>query len=439
MGIPCRYTESVELARPEPALPPTERGKLEQEFVDAIQPVAFKEEAPAAAAPGYRALSVFECQCLAAGASTLANLLDQERWTPPTCPRLNQVCHKRQTQMRDALLFYTALEARNRQAGGALEVYYRIAEGEARIELVQETLTFLDEALAKTKDLVRQGIAGQQDYESVLRQRIEFATHLVELKLAVDTLNAELKQLLGMSPAAGTVNCADGTMALADAENWRIRPTLEGDLPPRRLEAREAIQTALSYRPELGLLDFVATNLDLATLPVVRELLKSFNALLVKQPSRGQALVLVVKLLKGTLQEEVSSARSKILSQLRERERQVMKEVTQAVAEANARAELAQLARQQVESRLNTVKDLEEKSRRGIVGFQTLTEARLSWLKARGEAIVAVSKWHMALSRVRQAQGVLALECGFGLAEESCPLPAAEAPTEVQEPETHDS
>jgi hypothetical protein len=97
---------------------------------------------------------------------------------------------------------------------------------------------------------------------------------------------------------------------------------------------------------------------------------------------------------------------------LTQREREVADEVRLAVTEARGRGPVVVLARERVQRWRLRVEELKEKSDRGMPVFAEFVGARQDWLKARGEMVKEWVTWRTALAKVRQAQGVLPMECG---------------------------
>src|SRR5207302_1699969 len=96
-----------------------------------------------------------------------------------------------------------------------------------------------------------------------------------------------------------------------------------------------------------------------------------------------------------------------------DRERAAVMEIRQAASALACQAQLVVLARQRVESFHVRVKEMEDKSKQGLASFVEVTQAHLEWLRARGDLIKEVMAWHIARVKLKQAQGILAAECGF--------------------------
>src|SRR5262249_57256746 len=112
--------------------------------------------------------------------------------------------------------------------------------------------------------------------------------------------------------------------------------------------------------------------------------------------------------------DEVEATRGQLQRLLEDREKQVAREVREAVLVAEGRSRQVALAQQRVEIARAKVAELREQAEKGIAARAALTQARLDLLKARGDLLAAVVNGEIARVQLRQAQGLLALECRDG-------------------------
>ncbi|HEX4147893.1 MAG TPA: hypothetical protein VHY20_02855, partial [Pirellulales bacterium] len=142
----CRWRSST--PQLEATLPQTGRGTITPD----TSGVALPDEVDKAlglprGAAGYYDLDEVNCQCRAVTYSTMGNLLDSERQNL----RRKAGHHiSRVDAMRLDILATAALEARNESSSEALQIFYALAEAEARLDLAQhgesELLADLDRA-----------------------------------------------------------------------------------------------------------------------------------------------------------------------------------------------------------------------------------------------------------------------------------------------------
>jgi hypothetical protein len=355
--------------------------------------------AAAPARPPCRPLNERECQCRAASESTLGNLFASQRQL--LAERRGK--HLRGDHLRDlqmTILAHSEAEARNQSAGGALELFYRLSEAEARHDIVRESIAAMTGALAKTKDLTCLGILVEVDYEDLLRQRLDLQADAVQLAQGIDKLNGDLKVLLGIA------DCG--------AEDWRIRPVLALPETIDAVDPAAALAEGNLHRPALTLVRMLPGALSPDTLPAARMLLVSYNALLGAQsPAKKLRICAVLEMLMQMLggHAELDRSRHQLQVLAAEREQTICNEIRIAAAAVNrARARVA-LAREQVRIRKDRLDDLDAKAARGIASFKDTTAARLAWLQSRGQQTTAAADLLVARAKLREAEGALLREC----------------------------
>jgi hypothetical protein len=367
---------------------------------------AYQAATPTEPAPPYRALSAQECQCLAVAASAEGNLREQERQSVNGgAGKHHGLCGGDKQELatvRDTVLMFSALEARNQSAAKALEYYYQLAEAEAKTDLQRQARGRLEDALAKTRDLLRKGLRSEQEVGAFYRRLIDVQAEGVQLEVSVPKLNSALSQMLGF-PACNELR-------LWPCEDFRVL----GD--PIDLEA--AVAVGLANRAELQLLRSLRQQLDAATLPAVRQVLQAADPLLgmAKKPGPCPLLgkLLAACRCTGKDDEELEARRRQLDQALADRERAVAQEVRRAVYTVRGQVELVITAQERVASYEAKVRDLEEGEAKGSVAYPEVTTARLEWLKARGDLAKEVMAWEIARVDLKKAQGLLPLECGQG-------------------------
>ncbi|HEY8505582.1 MAG TPA: hypothetical protein VIL46_13440, partial [Gemmataceae bacterium] len=395
------------------ALPVVERGDLEPDY-DRLP--AFDLDRPDEPPPAYRyrGLSEFDCQCLAVEASELGNLLEgEDRAQPP--PRghgKQRHAAERAADFRRTVRALAAAEARNRDAGTALELYYDLARAEASADVLRLSREELEQTLVKAKAAREQGIPLPVDYEELRRQRIELELKYVEAESAVGLLNAELDRRLRLD--------------LAEPAE-RVWPLKEWYVPLEEVDAGPAVAVALQRRPELRMLRYVLHELDEDTLPAVRELLGSINGLLGSSPEAepvSAVALLLLKCLERGGDGEVAARRAQVAGLLAERERAAAADVRQAVRSLNAQARQVALAREKARNWERHKAEVEKRVREGVGSSFELSGAVLRWHEARVGVIEEVVAWEKARVRLRRAQGVFTDECrgaGGDPAHGACP------------------
>src|SRR5258708_2302700 len=149
--------------------------------------------------PGYEyfELSAPECQCRAAAASTEGNSLAAERRSIESKEKKHHGLSESE-RLKIRILRASELEARNKSAGVALEVYYHLAEALANHDVVIAGIEETESALKKVAMMRGEGMAIPFDDSEITRQWLELTQKKVALELQTNQLNIQLVRLLGL-------------------------------------------------------------------------------------------------------------------------------------------------------------------------------------------------------------------------------------------------
>lgn len=350
----------------------------------------------------YRLLAARQCQCLAAAASTLANMLDLEgQFTVEKADA--KILFREKVQQGAALkvdsLTYLALEDRNRSAGKALDLYYRLGAAEASSDVLQSMLTQVGDALAKARALKAKGLQVPVDEPALLRQHLELQSQNVKLELQIKQFNGELRRQLAFEPCE-----SDWQFWPAEAFH-RESDRLAGDC----VDPEKAVAVGLGTRPMLLLLNMLETELSEGDPATVRHMLSAINNML-GQEAKCPCLKELVAILCGTSAEQ--QLRQQQLALYRaDREREVVEDIRQAARTIEAQRGVVLLAHHKAESWLGRVTEAEEKETKGLGSFAETSEAKVNWLKARRTVAEETINMQRAWVQLRQAQGILPAEC----------------------------
>lgn len=384
---------SADGCRTDPPLPPAVPGPIEPDA--ATLPAA--PEPPVEPSHRYRLLREGDTQCRAVRAASVANLLDREheqmaRDHPAHALYRCEVPPKdaRAWQLRRTVLHYAALDDRNRAAAQALPLYFKLAELEAQIGLLQLSRDDIAGAIRKSDELSRKGFRLPTDPGGLRRQLLDTEADLVRARAGLADVNGRLRELLGVCDLS------------PDEYLW---PAIEVPVSFEPVDAEAAVAVAMCKRPELLVLRELAHDPDGQTVPVVREYLHAVSPLVGVGPVK---LLVALKSADG----EKDLREGQVRQLLADRERAVAAEVRRAVADLNAKSRLVALSRERVLSADVTRRDAEQKAERAGGSFLEVLTAHLDWYKARNQLTVDVMAWHAARAKVREAQGVFVWECG---------------------------
>ena len=352
------------------------------------------KDKPAAAPQAYYNLTAEECRALACRNSSLGNLVDA---TAPqyTCSGHNIASRYASDWVRVTAASYISAEARNRNAGAALSLYYRILELELKSDVLNSSIAEMD-ALVKANDvLAAKGFKQATDSHELRKQRIDLEAKRAMLRSGLQKLNAELKNLLAIDPgSAGFILPADQVKVVPDP-----------------LDAEYAVTLGLAIRSDLNLLRAVGNMTDHRTVPAVRQVMVGAVPGLAAVMQTFAPLQLLPFV--GTVAKaEANALKKQILGLLIDREREAAKDIRTAIEEWTTARELVSIARQRFELNQDRVSDLEKRAKVGQAVELDLRKARLELLQAESDLIGEIAKWKLADVKAREVIGLLCDECG---------------------------
>jgi outer membrane protein TolC len=290
------------------------------------------------------------------------------------------------------------MDDRNRAAGQALGLYFRAAELEAQIGLLQLSRNDLTGAITKSDELGKKGFRLPTEPGALRRQLLDTEADLIRARAGLAEVNSRLKGLLGVCDLA--------------PDEW-LWPAIEVQIAFEPVDAEAAVAVAMAKRPELLLLRTLACEQDAKTVPVVREYLHAVSGLIGAAGASTKPLVATLAALKAFASGdgEKDLRNRQVSDLLADRERAVAEEVRRVVADLNAKTRLVTLSRERVVSADEHRRDAEQKAERASGSFVEVLTARLEWYKARGQLTTDVMAWHTARAKAREAQGVFVWEC----------------------------
>jgi hypothetical protein len=383
------------------ALPPVQRTHMEVKL--RAGPIPPPIDGPSIPAIQYRCMTAEQCRCRGVETQSMAGMLDAQADSIARqscgCVLPKSCCQKRRAALQQDILRGMALELRNANAGLALNLYYRLVENEALADLAAESLAAVSDALTRIEELKAKGFKATEDVESMRRQLVELKSDQTRVQLALDEMNTELIRLLNLED--GGCQC-----------KLRIWPDVHLKLPPGAPDCELSVAEGMAHRPELFMLQRLADGLDLCTLQVVRQLLGSLNSLLTMGsaqsiPCLGELVALLCG--KGAMAEELETRRAQVQEYRADRMRIISGEIRQDVFALCRRAALVSLAEEQVRSWARRIADLEQRRDKGMTNFMEFTDAKLKWLKSRGDVVREQIAWERERVQLHLHQGMLLL------------------------------
>jgi len=348
---------------------------------------------------GYFELTAPECQCRAAAASTEGNSLAAERRSIEAKEKHHGLSESERLKIR--ILRASELEARNKSAGLALEVYYHLAEALANHDVVDASINETELALGKVDRMRRQGLEFPFDDGEITRQRLELVQKRVALELQTNQLNIQLVRLLGLP---------------ATDPSLRFWPTTDWKVVVEPIDMATAVAVGLATRPEIRLLESLPPDLNKKTVSVVKVLLAGGSGGLLGSDVKASSLISIFgireMLSKACDNKKELPVRQRQLAEYTEQRRQeVTSEVQLAVLTIETRlCEIAVVKKtsQAWEYRNDQLKKLQRIEK---ATFADLWGAKLKQLQAESDEIGRVVAWKIALAKLKEAQGKLIEEC----------------------------
>lgn len=323
-----------------------------------------------------------DAQCLAAGNSPLAKLLEQEAAALAAQP---SSLHHDDTGCAQRILCLQATHERNRAAAAALQIYLRLAEAEGGAANVKLRLEQVAGLLADVRRLQAAGIASTISQSTVRAQQLELLHKQVDLEATIEELNHQLVSLLGAEPPPEARLWPDADL--------KVDPTV-----PNVVEAQQ--------RCDVAALRLAAC----CDLEVMRTLLGQANAGLGLSLNSCHALAA----LHVAAQQAEASLRSRQLSAAAdEQQRTIMHDVARTVATMEARVLQIGLTRRRLEALRRQAERTEQSREFDATAAFEVRQSRLDVLAAEQDLLHDVIEWKLAVVKLRELQGELGVECGY--------------------------
>lgn len=286
-----------------------------------------------------------------------------------------------------------------RAANEAVAEYFRLAEAEARIELLGDGLEVAKELLEVVRSARERGIGIPQQPSQIEEQILQWESKLAEAELGLAAIDLDLKRKLNL-----------------DRQTGRIHPL--GPFPVEIIETEtdSDVRTAKELRPDLQLLRAAYHRLTPDTVRQVRDKLAEqlpdplAGLPFLQRRAKRLASNLPTQNLEEAARAELIAARQYLYKQIELRERRIESEVSAANEQLQARQRVLTLAKQRVMKLRERVDQVESR------GPLFTLPARLELLQARNDLTEAYFAWHRAKWERLAAIGQI-LEANDGMAQ----------------------
>ena len=290
--------------------------------------VAAQDVAPDSRTPD-SAGSQRHAQCLAARNAPAANLLVQESAAAAAQPE--GLCgHKSDSALTSEVLLLEAKDRRNKAAGDALLLFLKLLEAEGGAENLAQRGGELNLVLADIGRLQERGILSPVSKPETEGQRLELWGRQVELNANVQSLNFQLKNLLGVETVGDVRIWPQSSLAVVN------------DVPDKQ----QAVEVALANRADLAAIRLAAGADRAESQGAALAILQLAGGGLGTTPPTG----CLALLLHHAAVDEQRSARSRQMAELlADRERTVRNETLEAVMILDARLKQIAITRRRLE------------------------------------------------------------------------------------------
>jgi hypothetical protein len=343
----------------------------------------------------YRRLDAAACQCAAASNATTANMIELERhWA-----RVVIECDSRYVQrnicLQRDLLALQAASLRNKAAGQALTAFYTLAGLEARRHYLELAIEETAASLARAERLDELDLDQGIDRSELETRLAAMRDQLLQAEFARLQLNGQLQKLVGCEIS----------------ERDFFWPELDWSSSPREVDVAAEVADGLAHRYDLRALQLTLCQLEKTTLRVARGVLAVVDGSLGSvEPTDGW----IHRLRCIRCADAETPVRCEQLAAIfADAERSATAEIKNAAYEIVLQQHRLAAARDNVALRRTRLAELEARRDVDRVTVFALSRSRGQLYEAEGQLIEQRIALELAQVKLKQAQGLLALECGF--------------------------
>lgn len=294
---------------------------------------------------------------------------------------------------------YRAADERNKAAAVALELYYSLAEAEAKRDILRRSVAEADRAAAHLEELKQSGLKVPGDDTELARRKLDLLDQRIQLDAAVRRMQGQLQQLCGFEMD----------------QTFPIWPKADLSVVVAPVDAEAAVCEGLANRADLAAIRLLASSPDADSLSAMRGMMQSFS------PGLGASIA--ARRLFGGRSADLDEAylRHSQLSQAQvDLEQNAARKIREAAWTVDARLREIAVAKERLEIQRRRLAALEEKRRsNGVTAFD-ISAVRMELFQAESGLVGRVIAWRIAQAKLKQAQGLLAVECGYGLPGRCC-------------------
>ena len=376
-------------------------GRYLQEPQLPADPPALPAACPADGSGPYLELTEKECQCLAAANAPVAALLQMENGLSARADDRYCCTQGEPGSLQRRLRRWRELQVRNEAARDALLKFYDLIEAESGRQSVCQSLSVIETTIADLDALANDDVLLDGTAQELSRRKLDLKQKQADLVLTIDGLNRALYYSLGYG----------------DRQPQAIWPAYNLALDPVPVDVEASVGLAISQRSELQVLRITRSENSPENLPIVRGVIQQFDPSLGVPPGKQSRLC---KLLKLNQDDELATRDGQLARMILEHQEQISSQVQGYATMADVRAQQVLLAQQQVEQADLTYRNLEELRRIGRGTPLDPRQALLQLLELKQNLLSRYLDWKRARVQLAAAQGLLAMECGYGYHAPGC-------------------
>lgn len=337
------------------------------------------------------ALTETEAQCLAARNSKTGGLLAKEAEAVES----QKQCFHDGSELASDLLLLQSTHERNKDAGTALEILLRLVEAESGAQNLVLRLHEVEAMQADVEQLQKRGVASPVSKGEIEIQHLEVLHRQTEVQGTIFRLNYQLADAMGVQLPPGS----------------RYWPEADLMVDPNLPAPEEAVYVGLGNRADLAALRRASRAEGREAVAAAKLLLQPLGVGGATSSSSH-----CLKLLHLCSQRSEADAREDQLDMARrQQELTVENEVRQAVDLISTRLSQIAITRDR-RATIQTRVEANQRQQQLVAAPLSARTLRLDGLAAEQDLMHDVIEWKIAVVKLRQAQGLLAVECGWDAA-----------------------
>lgn len=343
----------------------------------------------------YCALEEQEAQCLAATNASIANLMVREAAAVAAQPAGGCLHGGNDTSLTQELLRLEAIDKRNESASGALQVFWRLVEAEGGAANLVRREREIEAMLQDIGQVQLQGLLAPVTRSDLEIQRATLWHQQAEVHGTITKLNYQLQDLLGVE-------------LVRDGHFW---PVAAMDVTTTLPDGDSAVSLAMQHRADLAALQLAASSSSGDSTSAARTMLQLAGGGLGIAPTSPCCLSLLLLAHRSDCEGSVRS--QQLCALLSDQQRTAKHETLQAVAIVATRLTQIGVTKRRLELAQAHVQSIEAQLKLSTSSPLALRKARLEVLAAEQDLLHDVIEWKIALVKLKEAQGLLAEECGY--------------------------